>query len=1144
MLPLALTLDLVPLQPRLDVLTAALIPAGTTPQALLDSVYQEFEQTLLLTCLEVVGTREVGRLSRAWFGMPGVRPAYRALRNARAASRTYPTSAPLHLAFIQARRAWRAVAKEAKRQDAASLCSAVAARDQKARWALFQRTAPSTSSPLSSIRRPGAQPADLPRSHQESLSNLCSAFIADAKPPEAADQAAYTALQLRVAAWAGEPQPDQPLLPPAIPAHVSDAWQLTLEDVREQCTLQRTNTAPGPDSVLPIFLKHAGDACWQALATLFTFSWRFSVTPLAWREANVMSQYKQAGSRADPTSYRPLSLTSIVARSFEHLVQRRLVELLDPSPPPEPPAPHPQPQQQPQAGQVLPAPPPAAPPPAPPAAAAAAQPPPRPFFYETQFGFRKRRTTDDAIHYLMSNIQHLLRVKAADGQHALCPVLFLDIKKAFDRVDHAILFDRLHDAGIRGRAWLWIRSFLTGRRMRTVDDALCSDWQSLTFGVPQGCVLSPLLFLVFIDPLARAIAADTDSSRVSASLYADDTAIVPAPFLHKLAATLTRLEVNELYLKHLTKATKHLDAWCAESRMTFGAAKTKLVVFHAHKTAPSAADLEPYRALKVCGFSIDLADAYTYLGVDLCARNLSWTRHRRRALEACRAASNRVMRVAMQATEPSFAAIRTLTLGYILPSCMYGCMFWARDMPEEEQRRFQAGFIGPLRAALSLPKTTHQLGMHVLCAVPTVQEMTLRAELRFARHLRRWQAHSTTNATVVMARDYTAYVEGLSPRDVLPPAYSLYPAAHFFYRTFPQLLAPDGAARRLTVEQQAALKLPPPSPPPPARPDCHQRSREYWACPSATRYDDHPPTALAQEHLRSMRVHARTATTSLSTHVIGQLGRLWAHNQWKAQHAPPPPPPPQPPAPAPPANSAAAAAAYAAINQSVVLVNAAAHAAAVQQAAPAHSTSAPLTLCLPEPGRAYFLCQGRHLSYSSTVRRARLLTGRAYTQETRCRFAKAAEPVAPGCTFAACAALAPPPAESASHVLLHCPAYQPARDALTAALQAIKPKVPPLRPAPNAQPAAVPPAVFPPPPIILPPAVPPGAQPPAPNGPPAADAGPPGIPLLLPNILLASVPPGLDKQQRSLLLRLTETFLDAVDATRRAAVGLLPLDAR
>ena len=713
-LPDALSHALLQLQPRLVQLAAAAspssqapqppLPAHLTPQQLLDSVYEEFEETLAETCLGLIGTRVVHRASRAWFRHPGVKPAYAELRRASKATIAHPADDNLHATYWKARRAWTEVSSTAKQEEYAALCSAVAARDPQARWALFKRTAPSAHSPLSSILHPDTK--QQPASHHQSLDNLCASFIKYAAPPAPGNPQLFAAQTARVTAWATPG-------PTAIPAHHSDGWYFSMGLVRRQCRHQHTNSAPGPDSILPIFLKHAGDTCWQALATIYTFSWRFSVTPRAWREANVMALYKGSGSKADSRSYRPISMTSIIARTFEHLIHQRLIQELDCRAEDMHHAP---PASQPPAGTQL------------------------PKFSSTQFGFRRGRTTYDAIHYLVSNVQRLLRTTTSndDKGRPYCPVLFLDIKKAFDRVDHTILLDRLHGMGVHGKAWLWIRSFLSDRRMRAVDDSLCSNWHHVGYGVPQGCVLSPLLFLVFIEPAITAIARDKACSLYAPVFFADDGALVPRP-LHRRPPTLSITDLNAKYRDGLAAAVAQLDHWCRDSRMEFGSAKTAVVVFHSSRQSPADVLLDPYRNYQVCNFNIQLSTSYTYLGVDLSARQLSWTAHIERALATCRAASARAMRVTTRAVEPSIAAVRALVLSYVIPSCMYGAMWWARGLSDTTARSFQKAFIGPLRAALCLPKNTHQLSVAVLCGVPTVRAITATDELRFVSRLRKLQ---------------------------------------------------------------------------------------------------------------------------------------------------------------------------------------------------------------------------------------------------------------------------------------------------------------------------------------------------------------------------------------------------------------------
>ena len=214
-----------------------------------------------------------------------------------------------------------------------------------------------------------------------------------------------------------------------------------------------------------------------------------------------------------------------------------------------------------------------------------------------QFGFRKKFSTDFAITKLLDKVVHSLSEK----NHIIA--LFMDLSKAFDTIDHNILLRKLYNYGIRGVAWSWIKSYLSNRQQYVLIDDVKSPISFINCGVPQGSILGPLLFLIYINDIVNS------SSVLSFILFADDTNILLA---HKNLRELINIMNLEL---------KNVSSWFKCNKLSLNISKTHIMHFQTTRR-----NVNLPQNIVIDDIPLDIKECVKFLGITI-DRHLSWRQH-------------------------------------------------------------------------------------------------------------------------------------------------------------------------------------------------------------------------------------------------------------------------------------------------------------------------------------------------------------------------------------------------------------------------------------------------------------------------------------------------------------------------------------
>ena len=215
-----------------------------------------------------------------------------------------------------------------------------------------------------------------------------------------------------------------------------------------------------------------------------------------------------------------------------------------------------------------------------------------------QFGFRPHRSTVTAV----SNFTDEVLLNMEKGK--LCGAAFKDLAKAFDTIDHRILLSKMLKLGISSNALNWFESYLSNRKQRVSVDHELSDELPVSYGVPQGSILGPLLFNIYIDKLPSIL------NHTQISLYADDTVIY---CYHTHLSDIER-NLNEDLLK--------VAHWLNENKLTLNLDKTKCMIIGSSYRLARIGCL----SVRILDHKLESVSNFKYLGVFIF-EDLTWNHH-------------------------------------------------------------------------------------------------------------------------------------------------------------------------------------------------------------------------------------------------------------------------------------------------------------------------------------------------------------------------------------------------------------------------------------------------------------------------------------------------------------------------------------
>ena len=262
--------------------------------------------------------------------------------------------------------------------------------------------------------------------------------------------------------------------------------EISIQDVKDVLLHLNVSKASGPDLISPRILKEGADILAYPFSIVFNRSLNLGYFPNSWKEANVSPIFKK-DDRSLPSNYRPISLLCQAGKVMERCIHNHLYNYV-------------------LSNHIL---------------------------TPLQSGF----VSGDSTTFQLLHTYHMFCEAVDNGKEV--QAVFCDISKAFDRVWHKGLLHKLRGIGCSGKVLSWFSSYLSGRRQRVVLNGKFSKWVEVLAGVPQGSILGPLLFFIYINDIVKRIGG-------SIRLFANDTSLYIIVDLPEQAAMVLNADLQTI----------------------------------------------------------------------------------------------------------------------------------------------------------------------------------------------------------------------------------------------------------------------------------------------------------------------------------------------------------------------------------------------------------------------------------------------------------------------------------------------------------------------------------------------------------------------------------------------------------------------